>query len=293
MIYDVEIQEELDKRFKGKDHISSTVVPDPPMSPEREYIRLMNSLMYMVRKEVLAELPSLERDYNAEFRADGIANLDVKLTRLFTKIAKKLDLMIRAKDFAKMLRTISRHGQSISVAQWKREVRRMLGVDISEDYYKGKLMDSLLADWVEQNVNLIKTIPLETLGEMKRIIMEGYKKGMATKEISKEIQSAYGIGKRHSHFIARDQMAKLNAAMRLKEHQDAGVRRFKWLTVGDQRVRESHRKFNRHIYEYANPPINERGEPVIPGTDYNCRCVALPVFEPGLSLPIEQKLRSI
>ena len=289
-VYDPIAREELRNRFKGREQVTPTYIPKEPVSPEREYIRLMNQIMKIIKDSVLEELPTLEMRYAQEMRTDGIDDLDRKLKRLFAKIGEKIDKLIRAKDMRKILQSISRHGRNISVKEWKRLVHKTLGIDISEDYYKGHLMDDLMEKWVNDNVDLIKTIPQNALDEMKKIILKGYKEGANTKAISKEIQEAYGISKRHAQFIARDQMAKLNADMTRKEHEDAGVTRFKWRTVGDGRVRDSHRRLNNQVFEYAKPPINERGERILPGTDYQCRCVAIPVLDlTSLRLPMEEK----
>lgn len=39
--------------------------------------------------------------------------------------------------------------------------------------------------WVEDNVALIKTIPQDTLGEMREMILDGYRNGRPTKDTAK------------------------------------------------------------------------------------------------------------
>ena len=77
--------------------------------------------------------------------------------------------------------------------------------------YTGELYRELMRKWVEDNVGLIKTIPQESLGRMREIVLEGYMNGETTTSIVKKIQKAYSTDRRHAQLLARDQIAKLNA----------------------------------------------------------------------------------
>ncbi|MGL5582386.1 MAG: phage minor head protein, partial [Cetobacterium sp.] len=58
-----------------------------------------------------------------------------------------------------------------------------------------------------------------------------------------------------------------------------GLKKFEWVTVGDNRVRETHADRAGQIYEWDNPPDGQ-----IPGSDYQCRCVASIVVDEILEL---------
>ena len=138
----------------------------------------------------------------------------------------------------------------------------------------------MLDYWVSQNVALIKTIPQEPLSGMREIVYEGYRNGRTTTAILKEIQRTYSTNKKHARLIARDQMAKLNADLTKRQQTDAGVEEYKWSDSRDARVRPRHKHLNGKTFRWDDPPVvdTKTGRRCHPGQDYQCRCVAIPVF---------------
>ena len=148
------------------------------------------------------------------------------------------------------------------------------------DYYTGELYRTMMERWVEDNVALIKTIPQESLGRMRQIVLEGYRNGETTTAIVKQIQRTYSVDRRHAQLLARDQIAKLNGDITQQQQQDAGVVEYVWSTSGDSRVRPSHAALNHKRFRWDDPPVvdEKTGRRCHPGKDYQCRCCALPVF---------------
>ena len=134
--------------------------------------------------------------------------------------------------------------------------------------------------WISENVDLIKTVPSQSLGKIKELVYRQYMDGGSTTNIVKELQRQYGMDKRHANLIARDQIGKLNTKITESQQRDAGVKRYKWSDSRDEKVRKSHRRLNGHIFSWDNPPETDGGRRCHPGEDYQCRCCAIPVFEP-------------
>ena len=156
-----------------------------------------------------------------------------------------------------------------------------------EDYYLGEFYVDKLTEWVKENVDLIQTIPNDALGKMKDIVYDGYAKGKTTTRMVKDIQQVYRINKRHATLIARDQTAKLNGQIQQAQQMDAGITEYIWYTTGDSRVRRSHQELNGHKFRWDTPPMNSDGRACHPGEDYQCRCVALAVFDKDtIDLPV-------
>ena len=170
--------------------------------------------------------------------------------------------------------------RKLSIKEWKRAVKATLGIDLLDDYYTGELYRELMRKWVEDNVGLIKTIPQESLGRMRGIVLEGYMNGETTTSIVKKIQKAYSIDRRHAQLLARDQIAKLNGQITQRQQEDAGVEEYIWSDSGDGRVRPGHKRLNGKRFRWNDPPVvdEKTGRRCHPGEDYECRCVALPVF---------------
>jgi SPP1 gp7 family putative phage head morphogenesis protein len=146
--------------------------------------------------------------------------------------------------------------------------------------YNGAFFQNIVPQWANNNVNLIKTIPKNTLNQMQNIIEEGFNSGTNLTKLSEKITQAYGINKRHALFIARDQIAKLNAQITQQQQSDAGVQEYIWDTSEDRRVRPYHAKLNGTRQKWSEPPIVDKNDRRChPGEDYQCRCAALPVFD--------------
>jgi len=90
---------------------------------------------------------------------------------------------------------------------------------------------------------------------------------------------------RRAATIARDQIGKLNGEMNQLRQTNLGVRRYRWSTSQDERVRDGHRKLNGTIQLWAKPPVvDERtGERGHPGQPIQCRCSAIPIIDDVLA----------
>jgi len=62
--------------------------------------------------------------------------------------------------------------------------------------------------------------------------------------------------------------------MTAQRHQNMGVKRFRWRTSKDERVRKTHKDLEDEPFSYDNPPAVG-----LPGEDFRCRCIAIPIFD--------------
>ncbi len=156
----------------------------------------------------------------------------------------------------------------------------------------GEFFQIAIDRWVDENVSLIKTIPTDTLGEMRTIVKDGFANGKSATSIMKQIQHKYNVEKTHARLIAKDQVGKLNASIAEAQQRDAGIEEYVWCDCGDSKVRDSHRALNGKRCRWDNPPIVDlkTGRRCHPGQDYQCRCRPKPVFKFGtFNVPISKK----
>ena len=103
---------------------------------------------------------------------------------------------------------------------------------------------------------------------LKKII--DYATGVTDKlEITELTKETYTTSDSLARLFARDQMQRFNKACTLSTFRSAGVTKVKWVTVGDIRVRKSHKALNGQIFDVNNLPKEV--------DDYNCRCGLVPV----------------
>lgn len=289
------LMQKVGRKFYGHDTLKSKYTPQIPASAEREYIRLVNQYMGILKEELEKELPKLKEVYKRERdadvkqnqRNDGFADFMFFLNQVFNTILNHIISKIEGYGLRRRLESLAHLNRKLTVKEWKRAIKATLGIDIREDYYLGDFYKEYLEQWVNYNVDLIKTIPEDTLEKMKDIIYDGYTSGKTTTRMAKEIQIAYGVSKRKALFIARDQTAKLNGQIQRAQQLDAGITEYIWSTSGDERVRKSHRELNGKIFSWNDAPVNSDGRKCHPGEDYNCRCIGRPVFNRNMNIPFE------
>ena len=91
---------------------------------------------------------------------------------------------------------------------------------------------------------------------------------------------------KRAKLIARDQTAKIAGNLNERRQRSVGFVYFRWLDSGDSRVRDRHEDiadkvtaYGKGVYRWNHPPLNEKGEEILPGQDYQCRCTAVPVSQ--------------
>ncbi len=298
------IREKLKQQFKGKRAITAVYHPKYPESAQREYLRLCSSYMAVEKQILIKYLPELKQIINnpTGFHRDSALNNEEmrkkerylslitvlsQIKLLFEKIYKELETTLGLYRLSEELKKIAALNYKLTVKEWKKMVSKTLAINLLEDYYSGNFYKDILSKWVSKNVDLIKTIPRNSLGKIEEMVYRLYMDGTSNTNIVKEIHKQYSISKRHARMIARDQTAKLNADITEYQQRDAGIRRYEWSSSGDERVRKSHRKLDGHIFSWNAPPETDMGRRCHPGQDYQCRCCALPIFEfDKIDLPI-------
>ena len=228
-----------------------------------------------IRKIAREELPP------GYYRTDSQDGLMWGLVDAFAKCSAELEQSLNRFSLYSRISEMAALTVKLSIKEWKRAVKETVGIDLLDDYYAGQFYKLALEVWTRQNVDLIKTIPSESLGRMRDIVLDGYRNGKTTTNIVKEILREYSMTRRHAQLIARDQIAKLNGEIAKKQQQDAGVEEYEWSDSRDERVRTRHHDLNGKRFRWDDPPVvDERtGRRCHPGGDYQCRCVALPVFD--------------
>lgn len=293
----MEPMEKAQKRFYGHDKLFSKYEPKIPASAEREYVRVTNQYMKLLKDELNESLPELKEiykenlkttdEYRMNYHADSLSTLMLAINQLFQKMMQNLTNKMQGYGLRRKLENMANLNRKLTIKEWKRAVKNTLGIDIREDYYMGDFFKEQMEQWISDNVDLIKTIPSDSLDKMKEIVLDGYTKGSDTKSMIKRVMEEYGKSKRKAKFIARDQTAKLNGNIARAQQQDAGITQYMWSTSGDERVRPSHAALDGKVFDWANPPTNSDGRTCHPGEDFNCRCCAIPVFNTQLNLPID------
>ncbi len=170
---------------------------------------------------------------------------------------------------------ITNHAKNIShftKAELTSVLAGALGVDVmfSEPWLRAEV-DS----FVRENVHLIVTLKEKTFADIERMVKKSAKAGDRVEELQGKLRERFGITERHAELIARDQTSKLAGNLNELRQREAGLDRYTWRGVLDERERDSHVENEGQVFTWDDPPA-ETGHP---GEDYQCRCVAEPIFD--------------
>lgn len=292
------IQELIRKKFRDKEFLESKYSPQFPVSYEREYQRISNQYMRLLKECIVEEIQPLKEQImreNGTFRGDGISDFLAAMAAVFESIGVSFKEKEQKFKLKEKIQVLAENTRRYSAKEWKKVVAKTLGVNIMEDYYMGDFFRQEMDKWVNSNVELIKSIPNNTLGEMKQVVREGFDGGKTATTVMKDIQKRYSVNREKAKFIARDQLGKLNADVTKAQQQDAGVKEYIWKTSADSRVREGHKHLNNKTFSWDDPPLVDfkNGRRCHPGQDYQCRCRAKPVLVwKHLNIPVGSTMES-
>lgn len=192
-----------------------------------------------------------------------IRALDKKRTKIFS--LKKI--FIIAKAFIDNVNRFNHHNLE--------QQMKVKGINLvaTEPWLK----DFIIAR-IQDNVGYIQTIHEDYFERIENVVNEGVKSGASIKQMREQLMAEVNISRNKAQFIAVDQAGSILGQMTAQRHQNIGIEKFTWYDASDERVRKSHKELSGNTFSYDDPPT-VNGRQVLPGEDYRCRCVAIPVFD--------------
>jgi SPP1 gp7 family putative phage head morphogenesis protein len=159
--------------------------------------------------------------------------------------------------------------------------------------------------WAQNNETLIKSLTQDYIKNLNLLVSEGVQNSAsaptfeeAVKKMlkkSKKLQKKY-IDNR-ARLIARDQVGKLTESFTRRRQTDAGIEMYIWATVGDERVRKTHRAMQGRLCRWDDASVYSDdggktwkkrlsigGIELHPGQDIQCRCTAIPYFDDVIAM---------
>ena len=265
--------------------------PVYPISAERELARDFLEVSVIIKKTSKPFIKRIIAVYDAwaqeNLRIDARISLQDTIGIILDEYGDAISDQIDVEKITDKVNRTARYARGISIRDWKALVKNAVDLDINEPFYM-ETTEDLLNKWVYESVQNITSYPKEYLGKIQEIIIWGYTTHQPMVNVYRRIEKLTGDTRSHVRAIARDQMGTLNYNMTRYEHDSMGVSKYKWVTKHDSRVRECHRELDGHIFDWNNPPamwystisrgIVYTGRYCHPGQDYQCRCVASPVF---------------
>lgn len=232
-----------------------------------ELLSITTYMRQQTKKILTPVLKDLESEYG--YTKDGFAET---IEAALKKLAKAVGVFANTKARYMAARAVART-KNATDAQLVAAAKMALGIDIGPTLASLPLKTELEAAIIA-NTNLIKSLPTTYMAQLRPLILDGVQRGQRFEVLQKEILARNNVAESRAKLIARDQTAKLNSALTEARQTQLGITHYEWQTSGDERVRTSHEQNDGKRFAWNDPPATGH-----PGQDFQCRCVAIPVFD--------------
>ncbi len=135
---------------------------------------------------------------------------------------------------------------------------------------------------VAENAQYIRSVPIDAASKLVEEVAAAQQRGARAGTIDKMLRTRFPkLVRSRVHLISRTETAKAALALTQARAEEVGAQFAEWLTSQDVRVRDSHRKMDKVIFAWNDPPNPEQlaGEDRSygdygPGGIFNCRCTS-------------------
>lgn len=150
--------------------------------------------------------------------------------------------------------------------------------------------NTIVENATRQSVSKIIAANTQTMDRVRERVSRAIVSGERWEQVGRDLGTVgmegetFRTPKARAMFIARNEVGTALGALNKERQEAAGLDLYEWQTAEDERVRPSHRLLDGKIFSWEQPPPGSpykqakvpNFNPVIPGQDYNCRCVAIP-----------------
>lgn len=228
--------------------------------------KLINYLFQNTTKYIIPRIKDFKNKYEFDVKVDAYGQ-DINNT------IQELTLINSLRE-EEIIPTITAEAQAVeanNLIQLSTQATLALGINpfVTEPYLFAK-RESFIA----RNISSIQSIPEQYHRQLQTILVTGIESGISTTKISENIRNLYGVTRRRATLIAVDQIGKYFGELTKVRSEYMGVKKFRWRTSRDERVRAEHRAREGKIYSWKKGADGE-----LPGVPIRCRCVAQNIYE--------------
>ena len=194
--------------------------------------------------------------------------------RAKAKIHKRFNKKRIRDRVSQILKSLNKSNQEVVF----NEVEKSVGINANELIKTEGLKPQTNAlieesiEWVNRNLD-------ETLSDLSANSLRIMAEGKPVEEVLEGFEQIANKRVESSKFVARNQIANFNSLTNKIRYQNLGITEAVWSTARDERVRPCHQvregkkfKINEGLYSSCD------GKTLLPGMDYNCRCIMKPII---------------
>lgn len=246
-------------------------VPPPPMAAAMRYQRILEAWLADLQAQILDYVERRWETNPVVFPGGRDDATSSWTKRTLGDLELKVEESLEGEELERALDAISKDVSRSPSSN----VAKLVGVSLHSEAGIPGAMEAFRS----RNVGLIKSLAGQQLDEVSTLLSKAEAGAWRVEDLRKEMEERFGVGRSKAQLLARDQVLKLNGQLNQLRQQNAGITEYDWSTSGDERVREFHQDLDGTRQRWDSPPVvDEDGRREHPGSDYQCRCTAIPVI---------------
>jgi uncharacterized protein with gpF-like domain len=141
----------------------------------------------------------------------------------------------------------------------------------------------IISATVKANTALIKSIPVQYLGQVEQSVMRSVQVGRDVGGLAKELETHFGVTKRRAQLISRSQNELATGALNRARQLEMGITEAIWChSHGGKKPRPSHVKAGseKQVYDVEKGWWDpDEQQFILPGQLINCRCFSRSIIK--------------
>jgi SPP1 gp7 family putative phage head morphogenesis protein len=254
-----------------------------PMDRDPRELRLWRSHMDKRKPALRRYQSAIDRELLAA-RSETLRNLASSgVAKGISKRASAVEIVFDLAKFAEAMTASLGKAAKTTLNEAGGQLYAEVGLSPSEY----KMANDQVNAYLLKRENKVKDMTQVVHERVKQSLADGIDGGETYSELAARVREEFnGISKGHAKTIAMTEVGSAYSEARQDAMEQAGVKRKRWLTSGDSRVRDTHVMANGQTvgiadsFEVGGVSLKMPGDPDGPAQEViNCRCISISVAE--------------
>jgi len=259
-------------------------MPVPPKGIEKQFSELIIFMVEQVaqrfKNQVLMNLHkgTVEKFSDLDgFNDAQVGNYAAITLTLANRVKRKLLRQFNNQRVTKSTREILNKANNYNRDRVYNPVQEIVGINTTAIAAKEALTPEFNA-LILETAQWAKKLRDDTLEHFTANTLRAMTLGKSLEDIISEFDSEALKSKTKARFIARNQISNFNGMATKLRHQKLGIKKGRWITSRDERVRNCHQVRDGKEFDLSEGLYSScDGKTLFPGQDYNCRCTYLAI----------------
>lgn len=254
---------------------SKVAMPKYPKGIEREFAEftsyMIDRMADKFRKQAILGMHVSTVEKFAD--AKQVGNYAKVFDKLARQVAKKLRDQFSNEAIENYCNKVLQKANKYNREKTYAAMESALGLNLKQLVAKEALNPTINA-LILETAQWAKRLRDDTLQYFTANTLRSMALGNTIDGVLKEFDLSKSKQKDAAIFIARNQISNFNGILTKIRHQKVGIEEGIWITTEDDKVRPCHRARNGKKFKLSKGLYSScDGKWLLPGTDYNCRCV--------------------